>query len=392
MFRIKRILIPRKYLTLSQNRFNHYTTLGIERGATQEEIKKAHKAKAREYHPDRPGGNEDLFVLCQEAYEVLSNATDREAYDREVFGKSRDDAESEEKVDDQFYYKAPGVWKRGTAEHVSQSYQEGLNQFDRMERKFKRRIQQILYSFTYAKDKPLNAIVILLSCGALIYGFDQAVKSFTKWLCSDYIYQSGQRQYELPNTPGHVQKMNYIEKMISKLPEDRSEQYKLFGFRRDWLIEFYMQSTKAFMRGEAPTLQDAVRYIPFVGIDFLTGKIPLNPADDFRNDSVKCRLCEFIYGTIVKIYPAEYLEQHTQRSKEFLRVFLADKAHNQKQIAYKEEDPDWVDPVTGKKSVGGRQWRFIDQGYGDTIEGKEHVYGDVSYNIYRRRWNTDEYR
>ena len=38
--------------------------------------------------------------------------------------------------------------------------------------------------------------------------------------------------------------MNYIEKMISKLPEDRSEQYKLFGFRRDWLIEFYMQSTK----------------------------------------------------------------------------------------------------------------------------------------------------
>ena len=139
------------------------------------------------------------------------------------------------------------------------------------------------------------------------------------------------------------------------------------------------------MRNEAPTLQDAVRYIPFVGMDFLTGKIPLNPADDFRNDSVKCRLCEFIYGTIVKIYPAEYLEQHTQRSKEFLRIFLADKAQNQKQIAYKEEDPDWVDPVTGKKSVGGRQWRFIDQGYGDTIEGKEHVYGDVSYNIYRRR-------
>lgn len=139
------------------------------------------------------------------------------------------------------------------------------------------------------------------------------------------------------------------------------------------------------MRNEVPTLQDAVRYIPFVGIDFLTGKIPLNPADDFRNDSAKCRLCEFIYGTIVKIYPAEYLEQHTQRSKEFLRIFLADKAQNQKQIAYKEEDPDWVDPVTGKKSVGGRQWRFIDQGYGDTIEGKEHVYGDVSYNIYRRR-------
>ena len=57
----------------------------------------------------------------------------------------------------------------------------------------------------------------------------------------------------------------------------------------------------------------------------------------------------------------------------------------QKQLAYKEEDPEWVDPVTGKKSVGGRQWRFIDQGYGDTIEGKEYVYGDVSYNIWRRR-------
>ena len=86
------------------------------------------------------------------------------------------------------------------------------------------------------------------------------------------------------------------------------------------------------MRNEVPTLQEAVRYLPFVGMDFLTGRIPLNPADDFRNDSAKCRICEFIYGTIVKIYPAEYLEQHSQRAKEFLRVFLADKAHNQEML------------------------------------------------------------
>ena len=56
------------------------------------------------------------------------------------------------------------------------------------------------------------------------------------FLVSDYIFEEKKRQVEIPNTPGYEKKMKYIEKMIAKVPDDIAEQYKLYGYRRDWLI------------------------------------------------------------------------------------------------------------------------------------------------------------
>jgi len=62
-----------------------YETLGIQKGADADAIKKAYRQKAKELHPDRNSGNpkaEDQFKEANEAYEVLKNADKKAAYDR----------------------------------------------------------------------------------------------------------------------------------------------------------------------------------------------------------------------------------------------------------------------------------------------------------------------
>ena len=64
---------------------DYYEVLGVDRGASEEDIKKAYRKKALEYHPDRNPNNpeaETKFKEAAEAYDVLRDPDKRARYDR----------------------------------------------------------------------------------------------------------------------------------------------------------------------------------------------------------------------------------------------------------------------------------------------------------------------
>src|SRR5437763_1348507 len=66
-------------------RSDYYKTLGVGKNATDEEIKKAYRKLARQYHPDRNPGDkkaEERFKEISQAHDVLSDPEKRKAYDR----------------------------------------------------------------------------------------------------------------------------------------------------------------------------------------------------------------------------------------------------------------------------------------------------------------------
>lgn len=69
---------------------DYYDILGIEKGASKDEIKKAFRKKAHQYHPDKETGDEAKFKEINEAYQVLSDEKKRAQYDQ--FGQTFDGA------------------------------------------------------------------------------------------------------------------------------------------------------------------------------------------------------------------------------------------------------------------------------------------------------------
>ncbi len=65
---------------------DYYKILGVNKSASEEEVKKAFRKLAHVYHPDKSGGNEAKFKEASEAYSVLSDKKKRAQYD--TFGST----------------------------------------------------------------------------------------------------------------------------------------------------------------------------------------------------------------------------------------------------------------------------------------------------------------
>jgi molecular chaperone DnaJ len=70
---------------MAATKSDYYDTLGVARGASDDDIRKAYRRLARKYHPDlNPGDKaaEEKFKTVQEAYDILSDAKKRQMYDQ----------------------------------------------------------------------------------------------------------------------------------------------------------------------------------------------------------------------------------------------------------------------------------------------------------------------
>ena len=70
---------------MAENKRDYYEVLGVSKGASEDEIKKAYRKMAKQYHPDLNPGDataEAKFKEINDAYEVLSDADKKARYDQ----------------------------------------------------------------------------------------------------------------------------------------------------------------------------------------------------------------------------------------------------------------------------------------------------------------------
>ena len=114
---------------------NYYSILGVSRNATSKEIKTAFRRLARQYHPDlNPGDtvSAEKFKQISQAYDVLSDASKRRRYDRDVVSNSSKKT-TRKKQNTTQYYSTPRTaqefYNRGSLRTQQKEYRQAIEDY-----------------------------------------------------------------------------------------------------------------------------------------------------------------------------------------------------------------------------------------------------------------------
>ncbi|TQR41794.1 J domain-containing protein [Paenibacillus popilliae] len=111
---------------------NYYELLGVQRHASPEELKKAYRRLAKQYHPDVNGGSseaEQRFKQIHEAYAVLQDEAARKAYDDKLGGMERDSGRNHQSTHSRGRNAASGEAAGGRANFDPQNVEADFARF-----------------------------------------------------------------------------------------------------------------------------------------------------------------------------------------------------------------------------------------------------------------------
>lgn len=101
---------------------DYYNILGVNKNASQDEIKKAFREKAHKFHPDKPGGDEAKFKELYVAFRVLFDSAKRAQYDNSRQSK----VETKPKSKFKFKFKTSNI----SSYEGSGNFSSFINDFD----------------------------------------------------------------------------------------------------------------------------------------------------------------------------------------------------------------------------------------------------------------------
>jgi len=127
---------------------NLYDVLDISPESTIKEIKEAYRKLAKEFHPDKPNGNSEMFELVTHAFNILSNGGSRREYDKlyKANEQSGGDHHTRASSAKQYYDSQESDTKKRPKEKINEDFKMAMMEMDR-KRGYKR-------SDTHEKEIP----------------------------------------------------------------------------------------------------------------------------------------------------------------------------------------------------------------------------------------------
>lgn len=116
-------------------RVNHYEVLGVERSASEKEIRDKFRQLARQHHPDRFAGAEKVeaerrFQTLTEAVNVLTNQTRRAAHDRELQGSTLHSKTEPREVAKVYVAHGIKAWKENNFVAAAESFDMAVKHYE----------------------------------------------------------------------------------------------------------------------------------------------------------------------------------------------------------------------------------------------------------------------
>lgn len=112
---------------------NLYDVLNVENDCTRKELKDSYRKLVRQYHPDRPTGDEEMFELVTHAYNVLINPQTRADYDSffKVAKQSESDHFKLKSQSDNFFKAQKTDVTTKSKEEMQKEFNKSFDEFDR---------------------------------------------------------------------------------------------------------------------------------------------------------------------------------------------------------------------------------------------------------------------